>query len=75
MTFGGEPMLYPEAVYAIHQTAKDCGIGIREIITNAGWRTSGENSRLIASKLSESGVTNMCISVDAFHQEYIPLTS
>ena len=73
MTFGGEPMLYPEAVYAIHQTAKDCGIGIREIITNAGWRTSGENSRLIASKLSESGVTNMCISVDAFHQEYIPI--
>ena len=28
---------------------------------------------MIASKLAESGVTNMCISVDVFHQEYIPI--
>jgi hypothetical protein len=73
MTFGGEPMLFPEVVYAIHQTARDCGITSREIITNAGWKHSGDNSRLIASKLAECGVTSIAISVDAFHQEYIPI--
>lgn len=34
MTFGGEPLLFPETVCAIHQTAASCGIPARQIITN-----------------------------------------
>jgi hypothetical protein len=73
MTFGGEPLLFPEVVCSIHQTARDCGIGKREIITNAGWKHSEIESRIMAKKLAESGVTDMAISVDGFHQEYIPV--
>ena len=34
MTFGGEPLLFPEVVCAIHQAAASCGIPKRQIITN-----------------------------------------
>ncbi len=72
MTFGGEPLLFPDVVFAIHRTARDCGIAKREIITNAGCQKSEGDSREMARKLAESGVTDMAISVDGFHQEYIP---
>jgi MoaA/NifB/PqqE/SkfB family radical SAM enzyme len=73
MTFGGEPLLFPDVVCAIHRTARDCGITEREIITNAGWQKSEDYSREMARKLAESGVTKMAISVDGFHREYIPV--
>ena len=34
MTFGGEPLLYPNAVYQIHAAAKKMGIPQRQVITN-----------------------------------------
>ncbi|MGN0167942.1 MAG: radical SAM protein [Acetatifactor sp.] len=34
MTFGGEPLLYPETVYAVHTAARECGIPKRQLITN-----------------------------------------
>ena len=34
MTFGGEPLLCPEIVCAIHSTAKEMGIPKRSLITN-----------------------------------------
>jgi organic radical activating enzyme len=73
MTFGGEPLLYPDVVYAIHSTAKTCGINSRQIITNAGYTRSEKMSHSIATKLAESGVNSIAVSVDAFHQEYIPV--
>ena len=36
MTFGGEPLLYPDVVCAIHSTAQAHGIPQRQIISNAG---------------------------------------
>jgi len=74
MTFGGEPLLFPEVVCAVHRTARDCGVAKREIITNAGWQKSEDDSREMARNLAESGVTDMAISVDGFHREYIPTT-
>ena len=73
MTFGGEPLLFPEVVCAIHEAAKTSGIGRREIIANAGWPRSEAKFRAVALKLAESGVTNIAVSVDGFHQEHIPI--
>jgi MoaA/NifB/PqqE/SkfB family radical SAM enzyme len=73
MTFGGEPLLYPEIVCAIHQQAKKVGIAIREIITNGFWSTKAERIQEIAQNLAKSGVKEVSISVDGFHQEFIPL--
>jgi hypothetical protein len=73
MTFGGEPLLFPEVVCAIHEAAKTSGISRREIITNAGWPRSETGFRAVALKLAESGVTDVAVSVDGFHQEHIPI--
>lgn len=34
MTFGGEPLLYPETVCKIHKAARETGIAKRSVITN-----------------------------------------
>ena len=73
MTFGGEPLLYPDVTCAIHAAATECGIPERQIITNAGVPRSEDKSREIARRLAESGVTNSHISVDVFHQQCVPL--
>jgi MoaA/NifB/PqqE/SkfB family radical SAM enzyme len=73
MTFGGEPLLYPEIVCAIHEQAKKVGIPIRDVITNGFWSTKAEKIQEIAQNLAKSGVNEVSISVDCFHQEFIPL--
>ena len=75
MTFGGEPLLYPETVYAVHATATACGIPGRTVITNVSYPAVEDEFRVVARKLAECGVNAMCLSVDAFHQEYIPLAT
>jgi hypothetical protein len=73
MTFGGEPLLYLDAVFAIHQAAMDWGIPARQIITNAGFPRTKSLASRVTRRLAASGVNDVCISVDAFHQEYVPL--
>jgi len=73
MTFGGEPLLFPDVVCAIHAAAAQHGIPHRSIITNAGTPRSKAAFQEVASRLAESGVNAAWISVDAFHQEHIPL--
>jgi len=73
MTFGGEPLLFPEIVSAIHKEAMDVGIPFREIITNGYWSKDSKKVKEIAKSLKESGVNEIIVSVDAFHQEQIPL--
>ena len=73
MTFGGEPLLYPDAVYAIMNTAKELGVEKRQVITNGYFSNDPDNISKVAKKLSECGVNDLLLSVDAFHQETIPL--
>ena len=73
MTFGGEPLLYPEAVCAVHQAAQEEGIAHRSIITNASVPRAEAAFRALARRLAECGVNAVYISVDAFHQACIPL--
>lgn len=73
MTFGGEPLLYPEAVCAIHSAARASGIPQRDIITNGYFSKKESRIREAAEMLAESGVNCILLSVDAFHQETIPL--
>lgn len=73
MTFGGEPLLYPEAICAIHGAAQEEGIAHRSIITNASVPRPEAAFRALARRLVECGVNAVYISVDAFHQAGIPL--
>ena len=73
MTFGGEPLLYTDAVYAIMLVAKEMNIPKRQVITNGYFSKNAEKIREVAEQLAESGVNDLLLSVDAFHQETIPL--
>ena len=73
MTFGGEPLLFPETVFEIHKAAKEMNIPHRQLITNGYFNKDEKKIESVAKLLSESGVNDILISVDAFHQETIPL--
>lgn len=73
MTFGGEPLLYPDAVCRIHAAARDMGIPKRQLITNGFFSRDEARIRQVAGMLAESGVNDVLLSVDAFHQETVPL--
>ena len=73
MTFGGEPLLYPEVVATIHFAAKKRGISVRSIITNGFFSKDAERINEVAKMLADAGVNHVLLSVDAFHQETIPI--
>ena len=73
MTFGGEPLLYPETVCAIHSAAKVAGIPKRQLITNGFFSQKENRIKQVANSLVESGVNDILVSADAYHQETIPL--
>ena len=73
MTFGGEALLYPEVVCAIHAAAAELGIEIRQLITNGFFSRDPVRIGEVANALKDSGVNDLLLSVDAFHQETIPL--
>jgi len=73
MTFGGEPLLYPETVYAVHAAAKKMDIPKRQLITNGFFSRNIDRIAAVSEALAESGVNDILLSADAFHQETIPL--
>ena len=73
MTFGGEPLLYTDAVCAIMTAAKELNIPKRQIITNGYFSKNADKIRAVAERLAACGVNDLLLSVDAFHQETIPL--
>ena len=72
MTFGGEPLLYTDAVYAIMKTATELNIPKRQVITNGYFSKNADKIREVAQRLAACGVNDLLLSVDAFHQETIP---
>ena len=73
MAFGGEPLLYTDAVYSIMNTANELSIQKRQLITNGYFSKNPEEISAVAKRLAECGVNDLLLSVDAFHQETIPL--
>ena len=73
MCFGGEPLLYPDVTERIMSVGKEVGIPKRQVITNGFFSRDEVKIRAVAQSLALSGVNELLLSVDAFHQETIPL--
>lgn len=73
MVFGGEPLLHPEAVKLIMSEASKMNVPRRQIITNGYFTRDREKMSETSLMLSEAGVNDVLLSVDAFHQETIPI--
>ncbi|MBR6513290.1 MAG: radical SAM protein [Clostridia bacterium] len=74
MTFGGEPLIYADRVYPIHKAASELNIPKRQLITNGFFSRDEENIRRAAHSLADCGVNDLLLSVDAFHEESIPMS-
>lgn len=73
MTFGGEPLLFPDITASIHAAARDRNIAKRQLITNGFFSRDEAAIRRTVAALVEAGVNDVMISVDAFHQNTVPL--
>ena len=73
MAFGGEPLLHTDAVYAIMNAANEMRVPCLQIISNGYFSKDPKRIREVAERLAECGVNDLLLSVDAFHQETIPL--
>ena len=73
MAFGGEPLLYTDAVERIMTAAKELNIPKRQIITNGYFSKNADKIKVVAERLATCGVNHLLLSVDVFHQETIPL--
>ena len=73
MAFGGEPLLYPDTVYSIMDAAVKMNVPKRQVITNGYFSKDKEKIGEVAHSLFNHGVNDVLLSVDAFHQETIPL--
>lgn len=73
MIFGGEAMLYPERTIRLFRKANELRIREIQLITNGFWGRDPKTARKLATELREAGVTDVLISVDAFHLPHIPL--
>lgn len=71
MTFGGEPLLFPETTLAVHRAALELGIQKRQIITNGYFSRDPAHIREVADEL-RGCVNSLLLSVDGFHAEHIP---
>jgi len=70
---GGEPFLYFRILKGILKKAKELNIKERWVITNAYWAENEEIAEKKLIELKEAGLKCITFSVDAFHQEYIPI--
>ncbi|MDF2540436.1 MAG: hypothetical protein K0S47_154 [Herbinix sp.] len=73
MCFGGEPLLYADDVCGIFSEAYACGIPARQLITNGYFSKSKEKISEVAKALGEAHASKIMLSLDAFHEEMIPL--
>ena len=65
--------MYTDAVHEIMTAAKELNIPKRQVITNGYFSKNIDKIREVAQSLAACGVNDLLLSVDAFHQETIPL--
>ena len=53
MTFGGEPLLYPEAVYKIMKAAKEMNVAKRQVITSGYFSKDADTVKRVAMELAD----------------------
>jgi organic radical activating enzyme len=69
---GGEPFLIGDDLKRAVEYAARHGV-LTRIVTNAFWATTKEKALEILQGLKQAGLTELNISCDDFHQEFVPL--
>ena len=70
---GGEPFLDFEGLLALVEVVTESGIRVEYIETNAYWATDHDRAEERLRDLGNAGANTLCISIDPFHAEYVPV--
>ncbi|MBY8983863.1 MAG: radical SAM protein [Candidatus Lokiarchaeota archaeon] len=71
--FGGEPLLNLDLLIDLIKVVKSYDIPNIGLPTNGYWGKNDLTAKKYALKLKEAGLNTIGFSVDAFHQEFVPL--
>lgn len=71
---GGEPLLRPDDLVEILETAKRFGVSVEYVETNSSWFKNIEQATKILSQLSKKGLRTLLVSISPFHNEHIPFS-
>ncbi len=71
---GGEPLLKPEKICKILETAKEMGINVEYVETNSSWYSSHGSACDLLKRLKDRGMGALLVSISPFHNEYIPFS-
>ena len=69
---GGEPLLKPNKILDVLDSARKNRIAIEYIETNASWYRDEASATAALRELMDHGVHTLLISIDPYHNEYIP---
>ena len=69
---GGEPLLRPERIFPVLESAAGNDVDIEYIETNASWYKDESSAVNILKELRKRGAGCLLISIDPYHNEYIP---
>lgn len=69
---GGEPLLQPDKIFPILDVAARNNISIDYIETNGSWFKDEVSAKIVLKELIGHGVHTLLISIDPYHNEYIP---
>ena len=70
---GGEPFLDFDGLLLLVRTLRDAGISVEYVETNAYWATDHRECEARLRELIRAGADTLCISLDPFHAEFIPI--
>ena len=72
---GGEPFLSFKGLLDLLEAARTAGIAVEYIETNGYWALGNQDDKVLQKlrHLLECGADTLCISVDPFHAEYVPV--
>ena len=70
---GGEPFLNFEGLLSLVRILTDTGVRVEYIETNAYWASDTGRCKKYLRELLNAGADTLCISLDPFHAEYVPI--
>nr|MDO8099677.1 radical SAM protein [Candidatus Njordarchaeota archaeon] len=70
---GGEPFLCRKMLPSVARVAKETGVPDVYVVTNGYWARNPAKAFRELSLLKHAGITIFSLSIDAFHQEHVPL--
>ncbi|HHW31443.1 MAG TPA: radical SAM protein [Clostridiaceae bacterium] len=69
---GGEPLLKPDRILGVLDAAQRNHIYIEYVETNASWHKDEASTKAVLKEIKDHGVNTLLISIDPYHNEYIP---